>query len=187
MSLQSSVESIAEQKQFYQSLAIIFLVIAIALFIAAVVIFIVFKIPHSIRVLTGVGRGKEINKISTDNKKGQIRVPSGEHKAIVSWNTSALLKKKNAKSGTEETTLLSNDETQLLSDETTILSSEDQTTLLTESSNDETTILNISSENDETTVLDSSSENDDTSLLEDIGLEFETDGDIKIVGSNQKI
>ena len=145
MNVQANVETITEQTQLFQSIAIILLVITIALFIASVVIFIVFKIPHSFRVLTGIGMNKEISKTSADNRTRQ--------KATLSWNTSGALNKKVEVAN--ETTILEPEETTILSDPdaTTILVSEETTIL----GSDETTVLG----SDETTVLAS----DETTLL----------------------
>ena len=108
-----NIESIAEQTGVYQSLGIILLVVAVTMLIAAVVIFVVFKIPHSIRVLTGMG-----------GKKGKVRTTPRDNKATVSWNTSELLKNKSTNE--DATTVLDSDETTILEpevsgDETTVL------------------------------------------------------------------
>lgn len=122
MNLQN-VESVAEQTQFYQSLGIILLVVALAMVIASIVIFIIFKIPHSIRVLTGMGHGK----------KDTVRKTPRESKATVSWNTSELLKNKSSEE--DATTVLD-------SDETTILENDGETTILDQNVvSDETTVL----------------------------------------------
>ena len=118
-----NIESIAEQTGVYQSLGIILLVVAVTMLIAAVVIFIVFKIPHSIRVLTGMGGGKKV----------KARTTPRDNKATVSWNTSELLKNKSTNE--DATTVLD-------SDETTILGNDDETTILDQKVvSDETTVL----------------------------------------------
>ncbi|WP_028243212.1 hypothetical protein [Pseudobutyrivibrio ruminis] len=123
MNVQSNIETITEQTQFFTNLSIIFLVIAIALLIAEIIIFIVFKIPHSIRVLTGMGGGKKV----------KARTTPRDNKATVSWNTSELLKNKSTNE--DATTVLD-------SDETTILENDDETTILDQKVvSDETTVL----------------------------------------------
>ena len=178
MNLQANVETITEQTQLFQSIAIILLVITIALFIASIVIFIVFKIPHSFRVLTGIGMNKEISKTNSDNRTRQ--------KATLSWNTSGALNKKAPVEN--ETTILESNETTILSDmdATTVLAGEETTVLVSDETtvlgSDETTVL----VSDETTVLNS----DETTLLsdmEDSNSLFEMEDDIKITGSNKQI
>ena len=168
MSLQSSVETITEQTQLFQSIAVILLVVAITLFIASIVIFIVFKIPHSFRVITGMGMDREISKASA--------VSRDRKKATLNWNTSGDLNKKVE----NETTILEDEETTILcdGDATTILESQETTLLGT----DETTVLG----SDETTVLGT----EETTLLSDLQDDngfFEMEDDIKITGSNKQI
>lgn len=177
MDLQN-VEIITEQTQLYQNIAIVLLVVAILLFITSVVLFIVLKIPHSFRVLTGMGINKELSKESAGRDK---------KKAILTWGASGTLTKKIEN---DATTLLDDDATTLLGDtdattvlgggdETTLLSGSDETTLLL--GNDETTLLSPS---DETTLLTPS---DETTLLSDVSDIFQMEDDIKITGSNQQI
>ena len=160
MNLQTNVETITEQTQLFQGVAIILLVTAIALLIASVVLFIVFNIPHSFRVLTGMGMNKEISRASADNRTRQ--------KATLNWNTSGSLNKKVE----NETTILVSEETVILCDEdaTTVLDSEETTVLGTE----ETTLLGT----EETTLL---SDYEDGESL------FEMEDDIKITGSDKHI
>ncbi|SDI35738.1 hypothetical protein SAMN05421493_11245 [Pseudobutyrivibrio sp. 49] len=177
MNLQTNVETITEQTQLFQGIAIILLVVAIALFIASIVIFIVFNIPHSFRVLTGMGMNKEMSRAASGERK--------RAKATLSWGSSDNLNKNaaisisSALNNAEEdaTTLLADEETTLLSngDDTTVLNS-DETTVL---GCDETTVLGC----DETTVLDS----DETTVLTGINDIFQMEDDIKITGSNMNI
>lgn len=182
MSLQSNVETITEQTQLFQSLAIILMVVAIAFFIAAIIIFIVFKIPHSFRVLTGVGLNKEINKAASGERNRQ--------KAALTWGTSGALTKR---VDDDATSLLVEDETIILcnDDATTVLDSvagSEETTILGGGSfSEETTVLDSFSGNDETTVLDSLSENDETTVLSGAENIFQMEDDIKITGSNKNI
>ena len=135
MNINSNVEAITEQTQFYDNLSILLLLVAIVLVVAAVVIFIVFDIPHSFRVLTGVGAGRKSKKDSLKERD--------KEKAKISWGTSKLLKKEENE---DATTVLSNDETVVLidSDATTVLMDNDATTVL---ASDETTVLNTGNEN----------------------------------------
>ena len=71
MNFQANVETITEQTQLFQNIAIILLAVAIALFIISIVIFIVFKIPHSFRVLTGMGMNKEMSRAAAGERKRQ--------------------------------------------------------------------------------------------------------------------
>jgi hypothetical protein len=128
MNLQTNVETITEQTQLFQSIAIILLGVAIMLFIVSVVFFIVFKIPHSFRVLTGIGISKEIKKAAVDN--------SARKRATLSWNTSGSL---NQAADDKETTVLEEMETTVLGEEeTTVLTEEEinaglaETTLLSD-------------------------------------------------------
>ncbi len=109
---QLNIEEITEQTQLFQSIAIILLVLAITLLIASIVFFIVFKIPHSIRVLTGLGVKREAKRNSLKERD--------KDKAKISWSTSNLMKK------TEEN---DNATTVLNSEETVVLSNIDATTV----------------------------------------------------------
>ena len=163
MNLQTNVETITEQTQLFQSIAVILFALAIVFLIASIVIFIVFKIPHSFRVLTGMGMNKEISKAAAGDRKRQ--------KATLNWGTSGPL------NSDEETMLLADSDatTVLGCDETTVLGC-DETTVL---GCDETTVLGC----DETTVLDS----DETTVLTGINDIFQMEDDIKITGSNMNI
>ena len=107
------------------SISLILLVTGIAFLIASIVIFILLDIPHSIKVLTGIGANKDIAKINKDNKNGSgLSVTDKSIKAALSWNISGRLDrvpnldygKEETQLLVEETTLLDEEETQLLSD-----------------------------------------------------------------------
>ena len=170
MSLQSNVETITEQTQLFQSLAMILLIVAIALLIASVVIFIVFKIPHSFRVITGMGLNKEMKKATSAERNRQ--------KATLTWNTSEIL-----------TNQVDNEATMVLAEEETILLRDDNaTTLLNEMrGSEETTVLSEASGSEETTVLNEKNDSDETTVLSNNDSFFAMEDDIKITGSNKSI
>lgn len=185
MNSQFTVETITEKINQYNNIAFVLLVASIAMLVSAIVLFITLNIPHSIRVLTGMGMSKEINKISSDAKNGKVRASASNHKAVVSWNNSGNLSGNNAKLpdlpdipmalGSEATTVLGPD------DPTTILAEDEQTTIL---ASEETTVLAP----EETTILTS----EETTLLsEDLSMDtapgFEMEEDIKITGINRRI
>ena len=200
MNSQISVETITQQINHYNNLALVLLVASISMLVSAVVLFIALNIPHSIRVLTGMGMSKEINRISKDAKDGKSRAASSR-KATVSWNSEKL--SNSGKLGNEEklsitdkfehavysidseaTTVLGAD------DATTVLGTEDATTVL--GSEDATTVLGC----DETTVLTEDAttllQDEKTTLLSDFTprpapAAFEFEEDIKITGSNKRI
>ncbi len=189
MNSQITVETVTEKIQQLTNISVVLLAVSVALFIAAIIVFIVFKIPHSIRVLTGMGKGKEINRINHDARSGQARTYTANHRATVSWNNSerlsiseklsisGKLNKAAAATDDEATTLLVDDEaTTLLTSEETILLSDDSTTLL---GAEETTLLS----DDSTTLLGE----EETTLLSDLtplgkDSDFEMEEDIKITG-----
>lgn len=168
MNLQTNVETITEQTQLFQSIAVILLALAIVFLIASIVIFIVFKIPHSFRVLTGMGMNKEMSRAAAGDRKRQ--------KATLNWGASDSLNKRIE----NETTILEDEETMILTgaDATTLLGSEETTVLGSE----ETTLLG----SEETTLLGT----EETTLLSDYEANnsmFEMEDDIKITGSNMNI
>lgn len=118
MGINSNATSINEQMSFYSTLSMVLLVVAIIFFITAIVLWFVFKIPHSFRVLTGVGVDKEIREISSATKTGNEYAHQSHNKAVITWNTSGMLNRVPASE--EETALLLED-----SDSTTVLESEE--------------------------------------------------------------
>lgn len=129
MIVSTDATNVTEQMKFYQTLGLSLLIIAIVFTIMAIVFFFLLKIPHSIKVLTGMGVEKEIRKISSTTKTGMEYVGQKHQKAALSWNTSGLLK--NSTSESEETVLLSEVEA------TTVLDSgnEDEGTVLLSETN----------------------------------------------------
>ena len=79
----------------------------------------VLDIPHSIRVLTGLGAAKSIDELTEGAKHGLMRNSSSKLQASLNWNTSAKLDRTVPKVQQEalETELLS-PETELLFPET---------------------------------------------------------------------
>jgi len=174
MNIKETTINVTEHTAFYENLALTFLILAIIFAIVAIVLCIVLKVPHSIRVLTGMGVGKEIRQISADTQQGNSYSKQSHNKAALTWNTSGLLKKKD---DSDDTVLLdtgeeNSDETQLLSenlmqnsDETQLLGANmmqgtDETQLLGVNmmqASDETQLLGVSGvsvpNSDETTVL----------------------------------
>ncbi|MBQ3773018.1 MAG: hypothetical protein II833_01375 [Pseudobutyrivibrio sp.] len=118
----TDVTNVTEQMKFYQTLGLSLLVIAIVFALIAIVFWFVLKIPHSIKVLTGMGVEKEIRKISSTTKTGMEYIGKNRQKAALSWNTSGLLNKSSVDS--DETVLLSEVEA------TTVLDSDDEGTVL---------------------------------------------------------
>ena len=146
----SNATSINEQMSFYSTLSIILLIIAVVFFVTAVVLWFVFKIPHSFRVLTGAGVDKEIRQISSATKSGVGYVDNSKNKAVISWNTSGML---NRTQQDEETALLIEDEATML---LTASSDPDATVVLgSEMDADATVVLdNLDYDPDATVVLD---------------------------------
>lgn len=191
MNSQISVETITQQINHYNNLALVLLVASISMLVSAVVLFIALNIPHSIRVLTGMGMSKEINRISKDAKDGKSRAASSR-KATVSWNSEKL--SNSGKLGNEEKLSITDKFEHAVysidSEATTVLGADDATTVL--GADDATTVLGC----DETTVLAEDAttllQDEKTTLLSDFTprpapAAFEFEEDIKITGSNKRI
>ena len=102
---------ITNQVSLYQNISIILIIISITLLIAAGVLWFVFDIPHSIKVVARLGYRKKIKRVpNVDGDKS--------NKVIISWNTSGLLK---ARDDEEDATVVLEDTTNLLDDETVVL------------------------------------------------------------------
>ncbi len=119
----TDVTNVTEQMQLYQTLGLTLLIVAVVFTIMAIVFWFVLKIPHSIKVLTGMGVEKEIKKISSTTKSGMGYSGKNQQKAVLSWNTSGLL---------------NND---AVDDETVLLSEVEETTVLNTNDEDEGTVL----------------------------------------------
>lgn len=118
----TDVTNVTDEIQLYQTLGLTLLIVAMVFAIMAIVIWFVLKIPHSIKVLTGMGVEKEIKKISSTTKSGLGYAGQNHQKAVLSWNTSGLLK--NNAVDDNETVLLSEVE------ETTVLNADAEDTVL---------------------------------------------------------
>ena len=115
----NSVDTINKQATEYQQLGILFIVISVLFAIAAILLWIVLDVRHSIRVLTGVGMDKEIRKIRETSKSGK-GLRDEKSRQVIAWNTSGLLKReKSARLDEEATTVL--DDIELMDEETTVL------------------------------------------------------------------
>lgn len=115
----NSVDTINKQATEYQQLGILFIVISVLFAIAAILLWIVLDVRHSIRVLTGVGMDKEIRKIRETSKSGK-GLRDEKSRQVIAWNTSGLLKKeRSARLDEEATTVL--DDIELMDEETTVL------------------------------------------------------------------
>ncbi len=101
----NSVEIINQQASEYRELGILLIVVAIVFAIAAVVLWIVLDISHSIRVITGVGMDKELRKIREKSKSGK-GLKSERAGQVIAWNTSGLLKKEKSARLDESTTVI---------------------------------------------------------------------------------
>ena len=187
MGINSNAAGIAEQTSFYETLALVLLILAIFFAVTAIVLCIVLKVPHAIRVLTGMGVDKEIRQISQETQMGNSYSKQSHNKATLTWNTAGRLDRKPEDDETQRleddgTALLQpaqqfgkqtyqGDETQLLDPEaTTVLSSTDGF----EIDNDATTVLGaaLNFDSDATTVLGDS--------------DFEIEEEIIITGNQTK-
>ena len=119
----TDVTNVTEQMQLYQTLGLTLLIVAVVFTIMAIVFWFVLKIPHSIKVLTGMGVEKEIKKISSTTKSGMGYAGKNQQKAVLSWNTSGLL------------------DNNAVDDETVLLSEVEETTVLNTNDEDEGTVL----------------------------------------------
>ena len=106
MEFNSSVNMINEQASEYQQLVIVLIVVASIFGIAAIVIWFVFDIGHSIKVVTGMGVGREIKKIKEDTKEGKGAKSNGNYKTVTNWSTSGLLKRSDSTDFGEKTAVL---------------------------------------------------------------------------------
>ena len=77
---------VLHQKEILDLLTTGMIVLAICFGILAIVLWFVFKIPHSIKVLTKIGASKDIQSF------GNVRV-SRTSNAVLNWNTSEMLDK----------------------------------------------------------------------------------------------
>lgn len=102
---------VLHQKEILDLLTTGMIVLSISFGILAIVLWFVFKIPHSIKVLTKIGASKDIQSFGNVN----IRRTSN---AVLTWNTSEMLDKNPEESKVEayddEATILLEEETALL-------------------------------------------------------------------------
>ncbi len=168
MNIESNVSKISEQMTFYQTLSVVLLALAVIFTIAAIVVWFVLKIPHSFKVLTGIGAGRELQKIKSDTKAGLANKSVTDNKAVLNWTTSSFSNPASAEvvppKGFEETQLLTDvydgsEETQLLSE---VISDTEETQLLSD-------------------IEDRASESPA------INIDFEVEEEIKITGSNESL
>lgn len=102
-----------QQTQLFNNIAIVLAVTAITFLIVAVVLWFVFDIAHSIRVLTRIGTNKDVAITKTPGVQ--------KSNAVLNWNTSEMLKTKKVYECPEteildSSTELLNNETQLLTE-----------------------------------------------------------------------
>ena len=107
------MSNIVQQTQLFNSISIVLMVTAITFLVVAMILWFVFDIKHSIKVLARIGANKETVSYRTPGLQS--------NKAVLSWNTSEMLKTKKVYEA-QETEILDaateilNDETQLLTD-----------------------------------------------------------------------
>ncbi|SDB51892.1 hypothetical protein SAMN02910298_02653 [Pseudobutyrivibrio sp. YE44] len=121
----NGLDEILSHTSRLENLSVVLLVISISCFIGGVVLWFVLDIAHSIRVLTGLGAAKSIDKLSEGAKQGRMRNTSTKLQASLNWNTSTKLDRSISSplSQVFDTELLGG-ETELLSPETELLSPE---------------------------------------------------------------
>ncbi|MBP5598151.1 MAG: hypothetical protein J6Y02_22475 [Pseudobutyrivibrio sp.] len=106
---------VLHQKEILDLLTTGMIVLAICFGILAIVLWFVFKIPHSIKVLTKIGASKDIQSF------GNVRV-SRTSNAVLNWNTSEMLDK-NPEENIPESY---EDEATILLEETILLQEENE-------------------------------------------------------------
>jgi hypothetical protein len=135
MNILLNANTVTENIAHYEKMSRMLLILAIVFAVITVILGVVFKISKTIRVLSGMGSGKEIKKISQDTQAG-MGYAKKNTKAIISWGGSNIL---SVKSGNEETTVLQDENTSLLEEEgTSVLKDNECTTVL---SSGETEVL----------------------------------------------
>ena len=166
MNIESNVSKISEQMALYQSISVVLLVLAVIFTIAAVVVWFVFKIPHSFKVLTGIGAGRELEKIKSDTRAGIANISVNDNRAVLNWNTTGYTKPAATVAGN----MSGSEETELLQD---VYDGSEETQLLTDLdlSSEETVLLSdLIGDDEKTTVLNSG---------------FEIEEEIKFTGADQ--
>lgn len=122
MLIATHVEEITKEAAYYRQLALIFIIVAIAFAIMSIVLWFVLDINHSIKVTTGIGMEKELKKIKKNVQNGEIEPRHiSNNNAVLTWNTSGLLKKGKKDTDAEQTTVLDVDEKEIDVEETTLL------------------------------------------------------------------
>ena len=122
MLIATHVEEITKEAAYYRQLALIFIIVAIAFAIMSIVLWFVLDINHSIKVTTGIGMEKELKKIKKNVQNGEIEAHHiNKNNAVLTWNTSGLLKKGKKETGQDETTVLDTNEKEIDVEETTLL------------------------------------------------------------------
>lgn len=106
---------VLHQKEILDLLTTGMIVLAICFGVLAIVLWFVFKIPHSIKVLTKIGASKDIQSF------GNVRV-SRTSNAVLNWNTSEMLDK-NPEENIPESY---EDEATILLEETILLQEENE-------------------------------------------------------------
>ena len=120
----NSLNEITSKTSMLGSISLILMVTGIAFLIASIVVFFALDIPHSIKVLSGVGSSKDIEKLYENSKKGILSNTNKSVMAALSWNTSGRLDRvSNINYGSEETQLLAEETALLVEEETVVLSS----------------------------------------------------------------
>ena len=137
MNILLNANTITENITHYENMSKLLMVLAIVFAVLTIVLGFVFKIARSIRVLSGVGIGKEIRKISEDTESGKGYAKKNT-KATITWNTSDMVSNK---SESQETVLLENEDegTSVLEDEATSVLQDEATSVL--SDGEATTVL----------------------------------------------
>lgn len=115
-----SVEQINQQAAQTRQLGFVLIIIAIVFAIVAVILWKILEISHSIKVITGVGVGKELKKIKEESQSGSGLYQGNRLKSVITWNTSGLLKRDHSSQlSDEQTTVL--EECNLSDEQTTVL------------------------------------------------------------------
>ncbi|MBE5904972.1 MULTISPECIES: hypothetical protein [Pseudobutyrivibrio] len=122
----TSLNEVSGQTEFLNTMSLILMIISVTFLVAAIVLWFVLKIPHSFKVLTGVGAGKSISKLKEGSKNGTAAyyVNTDVH-ASLNWNTSARLDNRVLPNEDDEGTVVLNEDTVLLSEDTVVLSNND--------------------------------------------------------------
>ncbi|MBP5326006.1 MAG: hypothetical protein J6Y86_11005 [Pseudobutyrivibrio sp.] len=117
----TSLNNLSGQTEFLNTMSLVLMIISVTFLVAAIVLWFVLKIPHSFKVLTGVGSGKSISKLKEGSKSGTAYYVNTDVHASLNWNTSSKLDNRAFVNKNDDETVILNEDTVLLNEETVVL------------------------------------------------------------------